>query len=266
MFREVQRSPAGRSAASRASQTPAGSTSGKPLRRKRIRQVVLLAALLSCAWFCYPSILRAVARGLIVDQQQSGPDCIWIRTYGGPSPDGDRCYAQAARLYREDTSRHILLMEPKPSRLVQIGAVSRFEPVARRQLAARGVPHSVVTSVDGEPETHWDEVRLLGAWLNEHPGSDVLLLCDRLGSRRWRYLLDTVLQPHHASRVGILALRNRKFDETNWWKSRRGAKSIFYAYVALTYAFCSGEPVPRAESWDADEYERRLQAIGRAGR
>ncbi|MFC1596914.1 hypothetical protein ACFL5Q_03105 [Planctomycetota bacterium] len=238
----------------------------KPCRRKRIRRVALVLALLACAWLCYPVILRTVARGLIAGRQQNGADYVWIRSDGGPCPDGDRSYDQAARLYHEDTSRGILLMEPKPSRLVEIGALPGFEPAARRQLAARGVPERAVTLLDGEPETHWDEARLLTTWMNDHPGSEVLLLCDRFGSRRWRYVLDTVLEPDHAARTGILALRDRRYDETNWWKSRGGAKSLFYGYVCLAYAWRCGEAVPQRMSWNADEYERMLQAAGREGR
>ncbi|NQT16438.1 MAG: hypothetical protein HQ582_27010 [Planctomycetes bacterium] len=238
---------------------------GKPCRWKRIRGIVLVVALLACVWTCHPAVLRAVARVLVVDGGQGGAEYVWIRTDEGPWPDGDRSYDRAAGLYREDTSRRILLMEPLASRVVRIGVLSRFEPVARRQLAARGVPEAAVTLLDGEPETPWDEARLLGTWMNDHPHGEVLLLCDRLESRRRRLVLDTVLGPTRAGRVGILALRDRRFDETNWWKSRCGAKCVFNGYVRLAYARRYGDTALKRECWDPDEYERMLQAAAGEG-
>lgn len=102
--------------------------------------------------------------------------------------------------------------------------------------------------------------------MTDRPGAEVLLLCDRFRSRRWRHVLDTVLGPTRAGRVGILALRDWQFDETDWWKSRVGVKSLFNGYVRLAYARRCGDTAPKRECWDPDQYERMLQAVAGEGR
>ena len=266
MLGQVERSPDARAEACREGVAVRKSISGKPCRWGKFRRIALVVALLACVWMSHPVILRAVAWALIVDHEQARLDYVWIRTHDIPFCDGDRCYDHAARLYHEDTSRRILLMEPRASRLVEIGALPRFETVARSQLQARGVPDKAITAIDGEPATIWDEARLLDAWMNDHPNTEVLLLCDRFESRHRRQELDTVLEPGHAARVGILALPDRRHDETNWWKSRRGVKSVFRGYALLVYAWCQAEDVPEREIWDPDDYERILEATVQEGR
>jgi len=225
----------------------------------------VVIALLAGVCLCHALILRAVARFLIVDEQLPTPDAVWIRTENGLIGDGDRCYDQAARLYREDASRRIILSEPYPIRLVQIGIAPCFQVISRRELGARGVPKDAVAPIDGAWSNPAQEVRRLGGWLREHPHADVLLLCDRFRSRRMRCILNTVLGRDHARAVKILALPDRRYDETNWWRSRCGVKSLFYGYVALTYAWCQGGDAPEPERWDPDDYERVLeQAVGEA--
>ncbi len=239
--------------------------SRKPCRWRRTRGIALGVVLLACIWLSHPAMLRAVARALIVDHGQGRLDYVWIRTNDTPFCDGDRCYDHAARLYHEDTSRRILLMEPRASRLVEIGALPHFETVARSQLQARGVPDKAITAIDGEPATIWDEAHLVDAWMQEHPSAEVLLLCDRLESRHRRQVLDTVLEPDHAARLRVLALPDRRYDETNWWKTRRGVKSVFCGYVLLAYAWCQGEDAPEREYWGPDEYEWTLQVAVEEG-
>jgi len=85
------------------------------------------------------------------------------------------------------------------------------------------------------------------------------------GYEIWRIVLDTVLQPDHAARVEILALPDRRYDETNWWYSRRGVKGLFYGYLTLAYAWFQGEDVPPRKLWDPDDYERMLErTVGKA--
>lgn len=228
-------------------------------------RLLTVLIVLACVWFWHAAILQNIAWLLIVDRQQAQPDWVCIRTEDGLSCDGDRCYDRAAQLYREDTLRGILLIEPYPTRLVQIGVLPCFEAISRCQLEARGVPNKAVFVITGKAENPWQEARLLDRWLEDRSRTRVLLLCNRFESRRWRIVLDTVLQPDHAARVGILALPDRRYDETDWWKSRRGVKGFFYGCLALAYAWFQGEDVSPRELWDPDDYQRMLKrAVGKA--
>ena len=241
------------------------SASRKRHGRNSVRRLAAILAILGCVYLCRAPGLRSIVEPLIVDEQTADPDYVWIRTEDGISCDGDRGYDQAARLYHEDTSRRIILTKPSPSRLAQIGAVSSFDVISWRELAARGVRKDAIVPIDGTWQNPWQEARRIGTWLKERPDAELLLLCDRFNSRRWWYILDKVLEADTAGAVQILALPDRRYNETNWWKSRRGVKDLFYGYVRLAYAWCQGENIPERECWDPDEYERILHKAVREG-
>lgn len=235
------------------------SVARKPRGRQRLHRPAILLVVLACVCLCHRPVLRAVAGLLIVDQHPTAIDIIWIQSENGLNCDGARGYDHAASLYHEDTSRGVILTRPYPNRLVRTGVVPTFEEISRCELAARGVPEEAVTVLDGTAQNPWQEARNLGTWLEEHADADVLLLCDRFGSRRWQFILNTVLGQHRADAVKILALPDGGYDETNWWKSRSGVKDLFYRYVALVYAWCRITDTPERSPWDPDKYERILR-------
>jgi len=238
----------------------------RPRRLPRVaRHGVVILLVAACLWCWHPVILRGIARLLIVDQPQSPADYIWIRTEDGIHADGDRCYERAAALYHQDRSRRILLMEPYPCRVVRTGAVPCFEQISRRALEARRVPGEAVEVIGGSPRTLWQEARLLQAWLNKHPDAKVLLLCSRFAGRRWRYVLDTVLGADGAAKVALFAPPDRRYNETDWWKSRRGAKDLYYWALYLAYTWCQGERPAPLNPWNPDDYERSLRQTIREG-
>jgi hypothetical protein len=217
----------------------------------------MVLVLSACLWFWHGAILRGMASVLVADQGQQDAKFVLV-------VDGDRRYDAAAALYREDPSRRVVLIEPYPTRLVQVGALPSFEAISRRELHARGVPEEAVTVIPGKARTAWEETRLLRSWLKEHPDAQLLLLCDRFGSSYRRHVLDSTLPAGEAARVRILALPDRRYDETNWWKSRRGAKEWLVGLTTLVYASCRGEGRLCCEQWNPDDYENDLQrAVGR---
>ena len=249
---------------------PESVESEKSVLRKRrgwysTRRLIVVLAVLVCVYFFHAPILRGIAGLLIIDEEPADPNYVWIQAEDGVSGNGDRCYDNAARLYHEDTSRRIILTKPYPNRLVQIEVLPCFDVISRRELAARGVPKEAIMPTDGTWQGPWQEARQMETWLKERPEADMVLLCDRFGSRRWRHILNTVLGPDHARTIEILALPDRRYDETNWWKSRCGVKSLFYGYVALTYAWWQGEDIPERDRWDPDDYERILNETPRDG-
>ena len=172
---------------------------------------------------------------------------------------GDHCYDVAADLYHEDSSRRIVLIEPYPNRLVQIGVLPSFEATCRRELAARDVPTHAVELVPGEARGAWARARLLQRWMGDRSDVRLVVLCDRFASRYQRFVVDAVLGPADAARVAIRGLPDRRYDESNWWKRRRGVKEFVLGSIALTYLWCQGESQATFEQWNPDDYQRVVQ-------
>jgi uncharacterized SAM-binding protein YcdF (DUF218 family) len=202
---------------------------------------------------------------LVVEEPPSGAAYLWLRPIDGQFRPGENPYDRAAAFYGEDNSRRILIFEPRPGRLVEIGILPSFETLTRSQLENRRVPREAVTVLGGPVRDGWDEARRLGPWLQQHSGARVVLLSSRFHSRCGHYLLKSVLGAEDATRVAVVAFPDLRYDETNWWKSRAGAKEFFSAWVGLLYAWWQGEARPEPPVWDPDDYERELQrGVGEA--
>jgi hypothetical protein len=229
------------------------------LTRHVVRRLAVVLALVSLVWLVHRPLLRGLARPLISDERQGECDAICLHgTEMGA--DGDRCYEEATARWQQLPSRSILLIEPQPRRLSELGAVPSFEAFCRSQLGKRSVAAGAVRLIPGRARDVWDEAHVLGSWLEANPGRRVSLLCNQFSSRRIRYALDHVLGPEDAARVDVVPLTDRLVDEDNWWRSRQGVKNFMFAWLGLIYTVRYGEQRVPPTRWSVAEYEEMLQA------
>ena len=179
----------------------------QPLFRRTAKwkwRIVVLAIIVAIACLFHAPLLRGLARVLIVDQPTDDYDCICISPWGH-RPNGDQCYDVAADLYRKKPACRVLLVEPDPNRLDEIGAMASFAPMSQRELLARGVPQESLSVLHGERWNDWATARTLAAWLRDHPDHSVLLLSGQFHSAQFRHVLDVVLDTDDAARVRVRA-------------------------------------------------------------
>ncbi|HEY3966487.1 MAG TPA: hypothetical protein VGM05_18135 [Planctomycetaceae bacterium] len=148
--------------------------------------------------------------------------------------DGDRQFDTAARLYREGR-RTILVYRSRPDRLVRMGVLPQGDELARRELSKRGVSNEDVVVLAGELNSKSVIAAAVGNWLREHPEQTASVLCDRFTSRVWKLNLQWPADPGVTERVRIVAIPNRRFNETNWWQSKPGL--LAFANGFLRYGF-----------------------------
>lgn len=215
--------------------------------------MLLVAALL--AWFHAP-LLRALAGPLVVDQ--TGDEARYVLVLEGMA-GGDGRYAAAAELHRQVSTRRIVVVPQVRQRVVRLGILPPLEAIAQRELTRQGVPPQSVELLPGKAIDEWSTVRLLDSWLKQHPDSKLVVLADRFQSRYVRHVLDTLLDAQDAARVSIVTLRDRRFDESDWWRSRCGMRGLVFGYLQLAYAHVVGEPQAAGAEWDPDQYEQELR-------
>lgn len=195
-------------------------------------------------------LLRGMASLLTFEDQPASFDDILV--FGG-----DRCFDEAAEMYRADSKRRVLLLEEDGDRLVQLGIVPSWQDLAVRQLTSRGVPSSQIVII---PRTkRQSSIRQTADWLESHESDQVLVLCDRLGSRLTRQSINNECSPAVASRLLVHGLVDRRFSEANWWRSIPGIKSFFHSSFDVAYYWLSGEEDWDQPQWDPDEYEKSLK-------
>jgi hypothetical protein len=232
---------------------PSNSTSSHPRRRWRYS---LLAAVLVvvCLYVLRGPLLRSVAGYLVLEEPLPGAvDYVLVQPYG------DGRYERAAQLYHAGLARSILLVERRPSRLERMGLLTPFETLTQQALAARGVPASAITMIPGRVRTDWQRARCLRGWFEQQPPVRIVVLCDRFGGRKLRYVFDQVLGNAYADRVRVLCLPDRRHDESNWWRQRTAVVDIFDTYVRLAFTRLVGESNEEWREWDPKEYEQTLR-------
>jgi hypothetical protein len=195
-------------------------------------------------------ILDAVGDFLVVDESLVETDFVLV-------VDGDRRYDQAASLF--NAGLILLLIEARPERLQREGLAPTSEEEALRELKSRGVPESFVTIIPGKAFTDWDRARCLSTWLDRFPKVQVAVLCDRLGSRRLRHILDRTLGAEKSRRVHLHPLAHRWYDFGDWWRRREGVLAVGQAYLRLGFVWLCGEGAQDSwQEWDPEAYERSL--------
>ena len=248
--------PSTNSGDSRVGESPAAAGPAPRRKRRAWRWLVILLAVTLCLALCHAWILHRLAALLVVRQPAEGCYAVLALDGGFQRPEW---YDEAARLYHEDRSRRILLIEQHRGRVVRLGVLPAHEAESRQALAARGVPAEAVELIPGQARDIWAEVRLLQSWLQDRPDAHLLVVCGQFAGRHQRYVLDTVLDPDDAARVSVRALPNPWFDETDWWQSRAGWKACGFSYLRLAYAWCHGEGPPPPDEMSPHDYQQLLR-------
>jgi hypothetical protein len=233
---------------------------GAPATRKRVprsRVVVLLAVLLLLA-LGHTLVLRLLTWPLVAGD--SSLACDYFCLHGGElGAEGYDSFERAAEWHRQQAGRKILLLLPRASRLVEIGAVRSFEEACRSKLGKCGIPAADIQPIRAEALDVWDEAHALSNWLKERPDATVRLACSSFGSGRLRFVLDKVLGPADAKRVQLAKLPDPACSVDAWWRSREGVKEFMYAWLELIYARTYGEQ-PRVYPLGAAQFQAEMRA------
>jgi hypothetical protein len=212
---------------------------------------LIVAAVLAGAAVFHPWLLTQAAAWLVAPEPRMQADCLAVL-------DGDRCFPYAATQYETGSVEQVLLIEDLPGRLVRLGVLPSRMEVGTRELERLGVPSAKIGSLAAPSRDEWAWVRELQRWLAAHPEVSVALVCDAFHSAYWQCVLDRTLTEPERGRVAVHPLRDRRYDETNWWKKRTGLKDCWSAVVDWVYMGVYGEDRPVQLEWDPDAYERAL--------
>lgn len=210
-----------------------------------------MLALLCLVAATHAPILRGLARALIADEPMQSADWALVLR-------PDRRFDRVAELYRSGAISGVLVMDRPANRLVRLGVIPSMKEQCLRELRRRGVGSDRVSALPGSDESPWQVAHALQTWLVEHPGSRVLVLCEQFKSGDLRFVVSTVMEGRDAERVALRGLPDRRYDESNWWKSRAGVRAFGEMVFDLAYDCMHGEDMPPAGEVDLDQFERNL--------
>lgn len=229
--------------------TDAATDHRKQRRGRRRWDIVAIAVLIAVA---HVPILRGLALALIADDPMPSADQVLVLR-------ADYCFDRAAEMYHRGTISRILVMDRPANRLVRMGVVPSKKEQCLRELRRRDIGAEAVSPLPGSDEIPWQVARALRAWLAEHPGARVLVLCERFESGDLRFVGSRVMDASQAERVAFRGLPDHRFDETNWWWSRAGVRAFAGAAFNLAYDRVRGEDAHPTAEIDFSQFERRYQ-------
>ncbi len=218
----------------------------------------LAAAAALGVWLGHGWLLGGLAAPLASSQSADGAAALAL--WGGErGADGVHAFDAAAAFYRQDPSRHILLIGRRGGRLVELGILAQFATLARRELTSRGVPEAAIEGLPATAADQWDEAQLLAGWLQAHPAATVAVYCNPLGSRQVRFILDRVAAPADAARARVVVPPEADRDVRNWWKTRAGIKNFGLSWLELAFTWCRGRQRPVVQPQSVAAYEEMLR-------
>jgi hypothetical protein len=142
--------------------------------------------------------------------------------------------------------------------LEKLGILPNSVAQRRRHLFREGIPGDKVSELPVPRNGAAEAVAALGEWLAARPRDRVMVFCPRFSVRRLAYLAEALLSEEMRDRVVWIPLRARRYDETNWWRSREGVLDVFDAYVRFAHVRWFGLAGRSGREWDPDAYERGL--------
>jgi len=198
-------------------------------RSRRNRRLAFFAVLVGVAACLHGRILQSLAELLVVDEPRSAAQAVLMIS-------GESRFDVAEKLHNDGT-KVVFILRGHSGRLERMGILPSIEQLTRRELLARGIPESNLSLLSDEPVASSRVGALLSDRLREHTQWHIAVLCDRFSTRKWRLLLQRSADPRLLSRIHLIALPERGFDETNWWHSKPGARAILNGYLRLVFTW-----------------------------
>lgn len=221
--------------------------SKRPVRGLRcLRRLTIVILFLGVGWVFREHILIGLAEILIAESGRPPANVVVVLD------EGDRRFDVVAERHRHGANS-VLLYRRQPNRLEQLEILPATDKVARRELLKRHLPSDALESLPEVPIGRSQFVMVLSQWLEKHPNQTVDLLSDRFSSRTWEMLVRRSTDAEVQRRIYIRSLRHRDYDETDWWKSKRGTQAFVNGYLTLGYhVLAAGKEPPTTDRISSD--------------
>ncbi len=219
-----------------------GSASGGGGARRRLTGLLrglialgIVALLVATTWAARRPLLTGAAHLLTVRDSLRGADAILMM-----SGDYDVRPEEAARVYRLGLAPRVVLVREKDSPAVRLGVLPNSSDAAVAVMRRLGVPQAaiVVLRFPGGAASTDDESRAFREWAYTARPRTVIAVTSAFHSRRARWLLRRQLD-----RLDVTVLMDGvpdwEFDESNWWRNKRGLIVYVEEYLKFIHNWTS---------------------------
>ncbi len=178
--------------------------------------LIALAVVAGAAWWQRAPLLQGLAGWWIVSDAPAQADAIVILGGGLDSRPFD-----AARLFHEGRAPRILVMQPEPTKVNELGLLIDYATLTRTLLEREQVPPSAIIVLPQTVTSTFDEAKVLAVWAKEHNAHRFLTPTELFHTRRARWILRRELQETSAE-VSLIAINPKRYTAANWWQTEQG--------------------------------------------
>jgi len=202
----------------------------EPPRRRRwvsraVVCLVVLVILASCAWLGRQMLLSGLGSLLV---SEDPPQPVAVLAVSNAVASGDAM--EAARLYREHISTHIVLFdevrEPVDEEVRRLGVpLLGTTDLARTILERAGVPTADIAVLSHPTDGTGTEIAVLAEYVRQQRPPSLMYITARSHTRRARWLLRRAVSQD--VQLLVRAARTDTFTATAWWQSRKQSREAF---------------------------------------
>ena len=223
--------------------------------KRRIRLALFLMTISAAVvMLLHQPILCGLGNELIHEDPFGNYDSVFVLS-------GDRDYAVAAELFKKEQVKKLILLKGPLPPLVRAGIADSSEAIKKRELRKLGVPADSIIAIPNEIAHDWEFADQLQKWLGSHPKERVVVIARLFTTRKLRIILENTLTDTQLSRVGFYAIRDRRFNESNWWRTRTGIKDFVNSAISQLHVIVVGRPQPfLMPEWSREALEQQLRS------
>ena len=161
-------------------------------------------------------LLTSAARAWVVNPPIEPADAILVLGGGMNTRP-----AAAAALFHQGIAPIILIPRNPATPLEITGVLPPNAELTRQLLLQKGVPESRIRLIGTDCDSTRDEILALRDWIHQEKAHHILVPTDLFHTRRVDWFGNHLLESSGA-RISVVAIRNRRFSESNWWTREEG--------------------------------------------
>lgn len=187
-------------------------------RRLKFALITLTAFVVLASAACWQRapILQGLAGWWIISDTPAQADAIVILGGGLDSRP-----FEAARLYHDGRAPRILVMQPEPTKINELGLLIDYATLTQTLLKRENVPDSAIVMLPQTVTSTFDEAKVLAAWAKDNNAHHFLTPTELFHTRRARWVLRRQLESIGAD-VSMIAINHRRYTAANWWQTEQG--------------------------------------------
>jgi len=197
--------------------------------KKLVLTIIIIISLLCVAFIFKNSILRAIGKELIYENELNKVETLFV--LGGGAFDRGN---EAAKIYKAGFVKNIVCTSGNIPHDLQALGITLFESeITKKNIVRNGIPDSLVFALT-EGTSTFEESDIILRYCKEHKIFKCILLSSKFHTRRVKNVFKNKFEKENIQII-FRGAPSSQYDENAWWEDERGLIMVNNEYVKLMY-------------------------------